>query len=143
MTKANVGNMVKIRYTGILKKDGTVFEQTPEDKPLSVKIGNNEIIPKIENAIIGMDVGETKTVELHPEEAFGERHNEMVIEINRDKFPDNMKPEVGQSLELKLDDNEKMNVLIKEITESTVKVDGNHPLAGEDLVFELEIVDVA
>ncbi len=143
MSKANVGNTVKVKYTGILKKSGTVFEQTPEDNPLSIKLGNNEIIPKIEDALIGMDVGETKTVELQPEDAFGERHEEMMIEIDKDRFPDNVNPEVGQSLELKLDSDEKMNVMVKEITDSTVKVDGNHPLAGESLVFELKLVDVA
>lgn len=143
MAKAQEGDLVRVHYTGKLE-DGTVFDTSEDREPLEFKIGEQKVIPGFEQAVAGMEPGEKKTVELTPEQAYGPHREDMVMEMDRDEVPDNVDPEVGQQLQLRLQSGQTVPVLITDISDSdgSVTIDANHPLAGKTLVFEIELVDV-
>lgn len=142
MTQAKTGDTVKVHYTGTLD-DGTVFDTSAEREPLEFTLGEKQMIPGFENGVLGMKVDESKTVTIPCEEAYGPHHEERIIEINRDQVPADMKIEIGQVLELASQDGQKVIVQVKELTDETVKLDANHPLAGQDLTFEIKLVEIA
>lgn len=141
MAKAKEGDTVHVHYTGKLK-DGTVFDTSEEREPLSFKIGEERVIPGFEKAVVGMEPGDTKTEELPPEQAYGEHREDMVMELERDQLPDNLEPKVGQQLQLRMQNGQEVPVVITELGEESVTIDANHPLAGKDLVFEIELVEI-
>lgn len=141
MAKAKEGDTVHVHYTGKLK-DGTVFDTSEEREPLSFKIGEERVIPGFEKAVVGMEPGDTKTKELPPEQAYGEHREDMVMELERDQLPDNLEPKVGQQLQLRMQNGQEVPVVITELGEESVTIDANHPLAGKDLVFEIELVEI-
>lgn len=141
MAKAQEGDLVRVHYTGKLE-DGTVFDTSEDREPLEFKIGEQKVIPGFEQAVAGMEPGEKKTVELTPEQAYGPHREDMVMEMDRDEVPDNVDPEVGQQLQLRLQSGQTVPVLITDISDGSVTIDANHPLAGKTLVFEIELVDV-
>lgn len=141
MAKAQEGDLVRVHYTGKLE-DGTVFDTSEDREPLEFKIGEQKVIPGFEQAVAGMEPGEKKTVELTPEQAYGPHREDMVMEMDRDEVPDNVDPEVGQQLQLRLQSGQTVPVLITDISDGAVTIDANHPLAGKTLVFEIELVDV-
>lgn len=142
MSEVQKGTTVKLNYQCRLK-DGTVVEQTREDTPAEIKIGENKIIPVLEENLMGMDKGDKKTIELNPSDAFGEYQDEKVINIHRDQIPEDIEPKVGQELNLKMNDGNNIRVLVTEMDDSSITLDGNHPLAGKDVIFDVEVVDVA
>jgi len=141
VAKAKEGDTVQVHYTGKLK-DGTVFDTSEEREPLSFTIGEERVIPGFEKAVVGMEPGDTKTEELPPEQAYGEHREDMVMELERDQLPDNLEPKVGQQLQLRMQNGQEVPVVITELGEESVTMDANHPLAGKDLVFEIELVEI-
>jgi len=141
MVQAKAGDSVKINFKGKLE-DGSVFANTAESEPLEFKLGEGKIIPGIEDAVKGMNVGESKSVKVPPEQAYGQRREELVEEVGRDKFPKDVEPKVGQKFEIPQQQGQPMVVTVIDVSELAVKLDGNHPLAGKDLTFDLELLDV-
>lgn len=142
MSQAKIGDTVKVHYTGKLT-DGTVFDSSRSREPFSVKLGDGKVIPGFENGIVGMEQGQTKTVSIPPEEAYGPRHPNLVLEVNQSEFPDDISPEVGQNLQLKQADGRVIGVTVTSIEKEMVTLDANHPLAGQTLTFEIELLEVA
>jgi peptidylprolyl isomerase len=165
MAQAKNGDKVIINYTGTLE-DGTVFDSTYEDDgcetddcstdgcdsddcgcgeesgPMELTIGAGEFFTQIEEALIGMSVGEKKTVLIPAKDAFGEYDTEKVFNAPRTEMPEDLKPEVGDELTLSNDDDEEIDVTVVEVNEDSVTFDSNHPLAGEDLTFEIELAEI-
>jgi len=141
VAKANEGDEVQVHYTGKLE-DGTIFDASEDGEPLSFTIGENRVIPGFEKAVKGMEPGDTKEKEVEPEQAYGEHREDMVMEMDRDQIPGEVDPEVGQQLQLRLENGQTVPVLITALGEDTVTIDANHPLAGRKLIFDIEVVDV-
>jgi peptidylprolyl isomerase len=142
MAQAKSGDKVKVNFIGKLE-NGSVFANTADSEPLEFKLGENKIIPGIENAVKGMNVGESKTVNVNPEQAYGQHRDELVEEVSRDMFPENVEPKVGQRFEIPRQAGQPMVVSVVDVSEQTVTLDGNHPLAGRDLTFELELLEIS
>lgn len=141
MAQAKVGDKVEVHYTGKLD-DGTVFDSSEGKDPLEFTIGENEVIPGFDDAVVGMNPGETKTVKIPTEQAYGPHRAEMVLSVGKERLPDDLDLYVGQRLKVPQEDGGVFVVRITEITDANVTLDANHPLAGEDLTFELELVKV-
>lgn len=136
------GNTVQIHYTGKLD-DGTVFDSSEGGEPLTFTLGAGEVIPGFESAVIGMSVGSSKTERIEAEQAYGERMEEMVLSVPRSDIPDDMNPEVGMMVGIPTESGDHMPAQIVEVTETVVTIDANHPLAGQALTFEIELVSIA
>jgi peptidylprolyl isomerase len=143
MAQAETGDTVKIHFTGKLE-DGTIFGSTTAREPLEFKLGEGGIIPGVESAVEGMNVGESKTVKVPPEQAYGQHQAELVQEVSRDQFPKDVEPKIGQKFEVPQPGElgQAMVVRVVNVSESTVTLDANHPLAGRDLTFELELLEI-
>ncbi|MDK2915846.1 MAG: hypothetical protein PWR25_403 [Euryarchaeota archaeon] len=141
MAQAKEGDTVQVHYTGKLE-DGTVFDSSEERTPLEFTIGSGQIIPGFERAVVGMEPGETKTTTIQPEEAYGPHREEMTITVDRGQFPEEIKPEPGQQLQIQQPDGRAAFVVISDVSESTVTLDANHPLAGQPLTFDIKLVDI-
>jgi len=141
MAQAEAGDRVKINFTGKLE-DGSVFANTADSEPLEFQLGEGNIIPGVEKAVEGMNVGESKTVKVPPEQAYGQRRDELVEEVGRDKFPKEIELQVGQKFDIPQQEGQPMVVRVVDVSEQTVTLDGNHPLAGRDLTFELELIEI-
>lgn len=141
MAQAKEGDEVRVHYTGKLE-DGTVFDTSQEGEPLSFTIGEDRVIPGFEEAVVGMEPGDSKTQTIEPENAYGEHREDMVMELDKGQIPDEVEPQVGQQLQLRLENGQTVPVLITALGEDTVTIDANHPLAGRTLTFEIELIDV-
>lgn len=141
MNKVKNGDRVKIHYTGKLK-DGELFDSSRERQPLEFTVGNREIMPGLENSLIGMEAGDTKSIEVPPEEAFGPRQEELVVEVTKSSLPDHINPCLGQRLQMQDPNGNVIDLAIIEIKEETIILDANHPLAGHTLFFDLELVEI-
>ncbi len=142
MAQAKMGDTVKVHYTGRLK-DGTVFDSSVGDEPLEFTLGSGDLIDGFESAVVGMAPGETKTETIPSDKAYGPHYAEMIIEVERARMPQDMEPEVGQQLEIQQENGQVFHVVITEMNDDTITLDANHPLAGEDLVFEIELLEIA
>ena len=134
------GDHVRVHYTGRLE-GGQVFDSSRDGEPLEFTVGAGEVIPGFDEALRGMKVGESKTVEIEPEDAYGPRRDGLVAQIERANAQFPVEPQVGMNLALPLQDGNQLEVVITEITDTHVTIDGNHPLAGEKLIFDLELVE--
>lgn len=142
MTTAQTGNTVKVHYTGKLH-DGTVFDSSHKrNEPIEFTLGQQNMIAGFEKAVEGMAVGDTKTAEIPANEAYGEKNDDMIIQVPKAEIPTDIKPEVGQQLAMQGNDGQQMPVVVTEVAEDSITLDANHPLAGKDLIFDLEIVDI-
>ncbi len=131
---------VQVHYTGTLT-DGSVFDSSVERDPLEFTVGAQMIIPGFENAIIGKEVGDKVTVTIDPAEAYGEVDPELIFEVPLSEVPENITPEPGLQLQLSNDEGD-LNVTIDDVTETSIMLNANHPLAGQTLVFEIEVISV-
>lgn len=141
MAQAKKGDSVKIHYTGTLA-DGTVFDSSEGRNPLEFTIGDGKVIQGFEEAVIGMNRGETKEVTIPMDKAYGQRNEELVMEFARDQFPPHIVPELNQRIQMGGPDGQMIIVTVVGITDDAVKLDANPPLAGKDLTFKLELVDI-
>lgn len=142
MTAAQ-GNTVKVHYTGTLKKDGSQFDSSQGRDPLEFTLGEGMVIAGFERAVIGKSAGDTVTVEISPEDGYGEPNDQLVFQVRKEQIPPNVELEQGIMLEIRTEDGSPAYVRVTEFDEKMVTLDGNHPLAGETLVFEIEVVEVA
>jgi FKBP-type peptidyl-prolyl cis-trans isomerase SlpA len=141
MSKVKADDTVQVHYTGKLE-DGNVFDSSREREPLEFTLGQGEIIPGFEQGILDMEVNETKTIEVPHTEAYGERKDELLHEVPKDQLPEEIKPEVGMALSSKMPDGREIPLTVTEVGEEKIVVDANHPLAGKDLTFEVEVVAI-
>ncbi|MBE9009846.1 peptidylprolyl isomerase [Pseudanabaenaceae cyanobacterium LEGE 13415] len=141
MAQAKVGDTVRVHYTGKLD-DGTVFDSSSNGDPLEFTIGDGNIIPGFEKAVVGMSPGDSKTEVIPAGQAYGEHREEMVVVVDRAQMPPEMQPEVGQQLEIRQPDGSSIPVVVTDISEADITLDANHPLAGEDLVFDIQLVEI-
>lgn len=142
MSQAKAGDTVKIHYTGTLD-DGSQFDSSAGRDPLEFTLGSGQVIPGFDKAVEGMAVGDTKTVNIPPEDAYGPRHDGMIQEVPKSALPDNLEPEVGMGLQARRPDGGMLDLTVTEVGEESITVDGNHPLAGEALNFDLELVEIS
>ncbi|MCG3111882.1 MAG: peptidylprolyl isomerase [Candidatus Manganitrophus sp.] len=142
MAQAKRGNAVKVHYVGKFE-DGTVFDTSREREPLPFTIGEGEVIPGFEEAVVGMNPGESKKVVIPAENAYGPRHEEMVLVVDRQNLPEGVDPQVGQQYQIPQSDGQSIVVTVTDASDSSVTLDGNHPLAGRELTFEIELLEVA
>ncbi|HSP11932.1 MAG TPA: peptidylprolyl isomerase [Salegentibacter sp.] len=142
MSQVKQNDTVKVHYTGKLT-DGQVFDSSVErGEPIEFTMGQGQLIPGFEKGLIDMQVNEKKTINISKEEAYGEPREELIQEVPKSQLPEEIKPEVGMGLVSKSPDGQEMNLVVKEVKDETIVVDGNHPLAGKDLVFDLEVVEI-
>lgn len=138
---AQQGDTVRVDYTGRFE-NGDIFDTSSGSSPLEFKLGGEQVIPGFEKAVLGMQEGGKKTVTINPEDGYGEHYDTMVLVMPRENFPDDVTPEIGMQLHL-VDENEHaMPVMVTEVTNDTVTLDANHPLAGVPLVFEIELLEI-
>lgn len=132
---------VKVHYTGTLS-NGQVFDTSEGKEPLEFTLGQGQLIPGFENGVIGMEVEESKTVNIPFGEAYGERVPELIQEVPKAQLPEEIKPEVGMQLMSQTPDGRQTPLVITEVKEETITVDANHPLAGQDLTFDITVVSI-
>ncbi len=141
MSKASRGDTVKVHYTGTLA-DGSVFDTTAERGPMTLVVGNGLTLQNLEEAIIGMASGEKKTVHLQASHAFGRKAKNMERVMRRDQLPAGTKVKRGQTLRLTLADGRHTIFTVTRVLKDEIMYDANHPLAGQDLTFEIELLDI-
>lgn len=142
MAQAKSGDTVQVHYTGRLN-DGTVFDSSEGRDPLEFQLGSGMVIPGFDAGISGMNVGEKKTVNIPSEEGYGPLNEEMIIDVDRAEIPADIPLEVGMTLNMHQDGSEEViPVTVTDLNDATVTLDANHILAGKDLIFDIELVDV-
>ena len=141
MVQVKDGDTVMVHYTGKLG-DGTVFDTTANRDPMQFRIGEGQIIPRFEQAMIGMEPGEAKIIEISADEAYGPHYDELVLTVGREVFSDDAQPEVGQQFEVHRPDSQSIVAMVTDVTESNATLDANHPLAGKDLIFDVQLMEI-
>ncbi len=142
MTTAKTGDSVTFHYTGTLA-DGTEFDSSIGGDPMGANLGEGQLIPGFESALVGMAAGDSKTVTLPADEAYGDRNPELVQTVDREVFPENgVNVDVGQTYEMMTQSGQPMPVTVTAVEDAEVTIDANHPLAGQDLTFDLELVGI-
>lgn len=139
--QAKKGDTIKVHYHGTLS-DGTVFDSSLQREPLEFEVGSGMVIPGFDNGVMGMQVGDKKQVHIPCLEAYGEANAEMIIEFEKDKLPADMPIELGMQLAMSNGAGGQIPVVITEIKETSIVLDANHPLAGKDLIFDLEMMEI-
>ncbi len=142
MALAKQGDTIKVHYTGKLEDD-TVFDTSIKRDPLQFTIGEGKVIPGFEQAVVGMKPGESKTTKIPTDKAYGPHRKEMVIVVERNQFPANLEPKAGQQLQIRKKDGQATVVMVTDVSESNVTLDTNHPLAGKDLTFDIQLIEIA
>ena len=141
MQQVKSGDTVKVHYHGKLT-DGSTFDSSEGREPLEFEVGSGSVIPGFDEGVTGMQVGEKRTVTIPCEQAYGVKQEDMLMEFPMDRFPEEMEPEVGMQLNMSNGAGQNFPVVIREVRDTTVLLDANHPLAGEDLTFDLELVEI-
>jgi peptidylprolyl isomerase len=136
---AKTGDTVTVHYTGTLN-NGTVFDTSIEREPLKFTIGQGQLIPGFEQAVIGMEIGKSKTVTIPVAQAYGPHRDDLVFTMELSQLPENI--EVGEQLQMTQTDGSVVFVIVIEVSETTATIDANHPLAAQDLTFEIELVEI-
>ena len=141
MTQAKHGDTIKVHYTGKLR-DGTVFDSSLSREPLQFTLGQGQMIVGFEQAIVGMSPGESRAVDIPASQAYGPYLQEAIGQIDRCDLPADLEPKVGQQLQGQHQDGRILMATVTHVSETTVTLDGNHPLAGEDLSFDILLVKI-
>lgn len=137
--QAKIGDTISVHYTGRLA-DGQVFDSSEGNEPLAFVIGARQVIPGFENGVVGLAIGDKKTIEIKAEDAYGARIEELAQTVQRELLRMDVQPEIGMSFMVQTPDGQEIPVSITEITEETITLDANHPLAGKDLTFDIEVI---
>jgi FKBP-type peptidyl-prolyl cis-trans isomerase 2 len=140
--KATSGDTVKVHYTGKLE-DGTVFDTSKKKAPFEFTLGKTSVIAGFEQAILGMQAGEQKTIKISSDNAYGPHLPELVSTVKKTQFPTHITPKLGQQLEIRQTDGPTILVTITNVTDDEVTLDANHPLAGQDLIFDIELIELS
>ncbi len=141
MSQAKKNDTVKVHYTGKLTS-GEVFDSSRERDPLEFKVGSGQLIPGFDQAIEGMEVNEKKTINIPSDKAYGASNPDLIRNVSQEQLPEDIEPEVGQTLIASGPEGQETRLVVKEVHDEHIVVDANHPLAGKDLVFDLELVDI-
>ncbi|HET8866295.1 MAG TPA: peptidylprolyl isomerase [Gracilimonas sp.] len=141
MSKVKDGDTVKVHYTGKLE-DGSVFDTSESRDPLEITLGEGKLIPGFEKAVVGLAVGDTTTANIESAEAYGDRREDLELSIERDQLPEDIQPEVGMQLQLNQPNGQPVPVQITKVEDENITIDANHPLAGKDLTFDIELVEI-
>ncbi len=141
MNKVKGNDTVKVHYTGKLK-NGEVFDSSLEREPIKVTLGQQSLIPGFENGLLNMELNEKKTVVIPMEDAYGDIKKELFQKVPKEELPEDLKPEIGMGLLAKSPDGSERQIKIVDIKKDAIIIDANHPLAGQELTFELEIVEI-
>jgi len=141
MVVAKKGDTVKVHYTGRLE-NGEIFDSSEGKKPLNFIIGQREVIKGFDEAVEGMIVGEEKTVTIEPEKGYGKSKQELIQKVERSEMPEGLDYRVGNQIEITREDGSLFYVMVKEITDTDVSLDANHPLAGKRLIFEIRMEEI-
>ncbi|MEL4308451.1 FKBP-type peptidyl-prolyl cis-trans isomerase [Joostella sp. CR20] len=141
MSQVKENDTVKVHYTGKLT-DGQVFDSSLEREPLEFTLGQGQLIPGFENGILNMSVNEKKTINIPSAEAYGEVRQELLQEIPKSELPQDIKPEKGMGLVSRTPDGRDIQLVVAEVKEESIVVDANHPLAGKDLIFDVEVIAI-
>lgn len=142
MAQATPGDTVRIHYTGRLD-DGSVFDSSEGREPLEFTLGSGQVIPGFDQAVTGMEPGQERTITIPADEAYGELREDLLIAVPRTQFPPDIQPELGQQLQMQQPDGQAFVVTVHALGLETVTLNANHPLAGEDLTFDLKLVEIA
>jgi peptidylprolyl isomerase len=141
MAQAKMGDTVSVHYTGKLE-DGSVFDSSEGRDPLQFAIGSGQLIPGFEQAVIGMAPGDSKTAQIPADEAYGSYHPEMVLVVERQQIPSELPVSVGSQLQIQQQGGVSIPVIVTDVSGSQVTLDANHPLAGENLTFEIQLMEI-
>ena len=139
---AKTGDTVKVHYTGTLT-DGTVFDSSKGREPLEFTLGEQRVIPGFEKAVLGMTPGDSKKETIPADQAYGPHREDMLLQVERAQFPQEIAPEVGLQLQMTTGNGQQVPVTITEVHDDKIHLDANHPLAGKDLTFDLQLVEIA
>jgi len=135
------GDFVKVHFTGKLE-DGTVFDSSKDDSPLKFKVGNGDVIEGFDQAIIGMKINQEKTIYINSDKAYGPLEKEFIISVAKENLPKKLDLKVGNQLQIPGEDGSTLTVRVTKITNETIELDGNHPLAGKNLIFNIMLIDI-
>jgi|TARA_B110000483_G_scaffold54185_2_gene67500 FKBP-type peptidyl-prolyl cis-trans isomerase 2 len=141
MNQVTVNSKVKVHYTGKLA-NGEVFDTSDGKEPIEFTLGQGQLIPGFEKGLIDMKLNEKKTINMTKDEAYGEVNETLIQEVKKTDLPQDMEPKVGMGLVSKSPEGQEINLMVVEVKEETIVIDGNHPLAGRDLIFDLEVVEI-
>ncbi|MCH2448630.1 MAG: peptidylprolyl isomerase [Gracilimonas sp.] len=141
MSKVKDGDTVKVHYTGKLE-DGSVFDSSVERDPLEITLGEGKLIPGFEKAVVGLEVGDKTTASIESTDAYGDRREDLELSIERNQLPEDIEPQVGMQLQLNQPNGQPVPVQITKVEDENIMIDANHPLAGKDLTFDIELVDI-
>jgi FKBP-type peptidyl-prolyl cis-trans isomerase 2 len=141
MSQVKAGDTVKVHYHGRLT-NGDTFDSSEGREPLEFEVGSGMVIKGFDDGLMGMAIGQKKTIEIAVENAYGPKDPQMLMDFPKDRFPADMKPEIGMRLNMTNDRGQQIPVVITEVRGDTVILDANHPLAGENLIFDLELVEI-
>jgi peptidylprolyl isomerase len=141
MTQAKEDDTVRVHYT-VKLDDDTILGSTKNEEPLQFTLGKGQVLAGFEQAIVGMNSGESKTVLVTADQAFGPHLDEMVLVLDRGRLPEGLNPKEGDRIQLQAPSGETMTVAVTDVSSSTITIDCNHPLAGKDLIFDIEFIDV-
>jgi len=141
MTNAKKGDTVKVHYSGSFA-DGTVFDTSEGKEPLEFTIGAGDVIPGFDNAVVGMATGDNKEIQVPMTDAYGPRHDDLVLTIEREHLPMESDPVEGMMLQAHLKDGQTVMVQVTDVTDDSITLDANHPLAGRDLTFQITLMEI-
>lgn len=141
MSQAKPGDTIRMHYTGSLA-DGTTFDSSEGRDPLEFQLGSGQIIPGLDQGVTGMEVGDSKKVVIEPAEAYGDRDPSRIQAVPREQIPEHIPTDPGTQLQMQTPDGQTMPVVVAEVNESEVTLDANHPLAGQQLTFDVELVEI-
>ena len=141
MSQVKEYNTIKVNYTGKLS-NGQIFDTSEGKEPIEFILGQGRLIPGFEKGLIDMKLNEKKTIEIAKDQAYGDVNDNLIQEINKAELPQDMEPKVGMGLVSKSPDGKEINLMVVEVKDESIVIDGNHPLAGHDLIFDVEVVEI-